>query len=105
MPKNLAPANTPVTYDWNTLKELNRKSLNMIWIEAFGKPIPSSLYKPIVIPLLSKNFVLVDSQLSPYATLLSSYPNREEWNKHPRVDLKQAHVYFAHGKVEPIRSQ
>lgn len=53
MPKNATPANTPLTYDWNTLKELNRKSLNTIWIEAFGKPIPSSLYKPIVIPLLA----------------------------------------------------
>lgn len=53
MPMKDTSANAPLTYDWNALKELDRKALNAIWIEAFGKSIPSSLYKPIVIPLLA----------------------------------------------------
>lgn len=53
MQKKETLGNIGITYDWNSLKELNRKTLNQIWMEVFGKPIPSSLYKPIVIPLLA----------------------------------------------------
>jgi hypothetical protein len=53
MPKKETSGTSQITYDWNSLKELNRKALNQIWIEAFGKSIPASLYKPIVIPLLA----------------------------------------------------
>ena len=53
MPKKETSAKKPLAHDWNALKELNRKALSQIWTEAFCKPIPSSLYKPIVIPLLA----------------------------------------------------
>lgn len=53
MPNKPVPVAAPITCDWNTLKEMDRKALNAIWLEVFGKTIPSSLYKPIVIPLLA----------------------------------------------------
>jgi hypothetical protein len=53
MPKPKPHTPGPISQDWNTLKELDRKALADLWQQAFGRPIPPKLYKPMVVLLLA----------------------------------------------------
>jgi len=53
MPKPKPHKPGPISQDWNTLKDLDRKALADLWQQAFGRPIPPKLYKPMVVLLLA----------------------------------------------------
>jgi len=78
MPKPATRKSTAPIDDWTTLKDLSRKSLADAWRRAFGKPIPSKLFRSTAIPLLAYRLQeLQHGGLSPAAErhLASLLPN------------------------------
>jgi len=66
MPKpRLAQSSHPLPH-WDTLDRLDRKALASVWEQAFGRPIPSRLFRTTAIPLLAYRLqVLQFGDLSP----------------------------------------
>ena len=53
---------------WDTLDRLDRKALASVWQQAFGRPIPSRLFRSTAIPLLAYRLqALQFGDLSPQA--------------------------------------
>jgi hypothetical protein len=53
---------------WDTLDRLDRKALALVWQQAFGRPIPSRLFRNTAIPLLAYRLqALQFGDLSPQA--------------------------------------
>lgn len=53
MPKRKSTQSPHPLPHWDTLDRLDRKALASVWQQAFGRPIPSRLFRSTAIPLLA----------------------------------------------------